>query len=484
MKQRVLNVLAIVAVAMTAMVSCGPKDEVDLSIYESQTANTTHQVYNYAPDAPVSAFYSVKVAGDDCYVYPVNTNHDKPQLVSFGTNGLVRVEVTPLTVSPKSVVVRPLAKNYPHKIEGGKIILYLTEGDHATIEVNGDEDAPIFLFANPLEINKPDRNDPNVEYYEAGKIYDKQPKFSIASGKTIYIEGGAIVKGAFDVKGVNNITLAGYGIIDDFYVKKENQSLWSFKVWECNNVKVDGLTVCNMYGWSCAFLEVNDLDINNFKVIAPYNEFNDVGVDNGGIDLLGCQRAKCVNSFAYAHDDGILVKAHKWSYAAHAQDNLFENCISWTVGGGNSFEVGYELDKGVEDVTFRNIYALHSGTRANAYRRGAVTIHNATAGVVQNINYENVHIEDPKEYGIYVSLLRSEYGIGDGVEWGPGVIKNVTFKNVYFYKEPPRGHQINGLNNGDSRVQNLVFENLNICGKKITQPDERFFIQLADVKFK
>ena len=98
MKQRVLNVLAIVAVAITALVSCGPKDEVDLSIYESQTANTTHQVYNYAPEAPVSAFYSVKVAGDDCYVYPVNTNHDKPQLVSFGTNGLVRVEVTPLNV--------------------------------------------------------------------------------------------------------------------------------------------------------------------------------------------------------------------------------------------------------------------------------------------------------------------------------------------------------------------------------------------------
>ena len=465
------------------LVACGP-EEVDLSVYEEQSANTAHQVYTYAPDAPVSAYYSVTVAGDDCYVYPVNTNHDKPQLVSFGTDGLVRVEVTPLKVEPKSVVVRPLAKNYPHKIENGKIILYLTEGDHATIEVNGDEDVPMFLFANPLEVNKPSASDPNVKYYAAGQIYDLQPTFGLATGQTLYIEGGAIVKGAFQVKGKDNITIAGYGIIDDFYVKDANQSLWSFKVWECNNVKVDGVTVCNMYGWSCAFLEVNDLDINNFKVIAPYNEYNDVGVDNGGIDLLGCQRAKCINSFAYAHDDGILVKAHKWNYAAHAKDNLFENCISWTVRGGNSFEIGYELDKGVENVTFRNIYALHSGTSTNSYRRGAVTIHNATAGVVENINYENVYIEDPKEYGIYISLLKSEYGIGDGVEWGPGVIKNVTFKNVYFYKEPPRGHHINGLNNGDNMVQNLVFENLNICGKKITQPNDRFYISLADVKFK
>lgn len=471
-----------VAVAMAAVVACGPKEApID---YDAQTVNTIHEVYTYAPDAPVSAFYSVKVAGDDCYVFPVNTNHDKPQLVSFGTDGLVRVEVTPLKVTPNSVVVRPLAKNYPHKIEGGKIILYLNEGDHATIEINGDEDIPLFLFANPLETNKPSPTDSGVHYYAAGKIYDLQPKVQIASGETLYIEGGAIVKGAFDVKGTDNITIAGYGILDDFYVKAENQSLWSFKVWECNNVKVDGLTVCNMYGWSCAFLEVNDLDINNFKVIAPYNEYNDVGVDNGGIDLLGCQRAKCINSFAYAHDDGILVKARKWNYGAPVKDNLFENCIAWTVGGGNSFEIGYELHDGVEDVTFRNIYALHSGTRNNSYRRGAVTIHNATGGTVKNINYENVHIEDPKEFGIYISLLKAEYGIGTGIEWAPGVIKDVTFKNVYFYKEPVRGHHINGLNKDANKVQNLTFENLNICGKKITQPDASFFIQLADVKFK
>lgn len=462
--------------------SCGPKE--NFADYDAQTNNTTHEVYTYAPDAPESAFYSVKVAGDDCYVFPVNTNHDKPQLASFGTDGLVRVEVTPLKVTPKSVVVRPLAKHYPHKIEGGKIILYLDEGDQATIEVNGDEDIPIFLFANPLETNKPSPADSGVHYYAAGKIYDLQPKVKIASGETLYIEGGAIVKGAFDVKGTDNITIAGYGILDDFYVKAENQSLWSFKVWECNNVKVDGLTVCNMYGWSCAFLEVNDLDINNFKVIAPYNEYNDVGVDNGGIDLLGCQRAKCINSFAYAHDDGILVKARKWNYGAPVKDNLFENCIAWTVGGGNSFEIGYELHDGVEDVTFRNIYALHSGTRDMAYRRGAVTIHNATAGTVKNIKYENVHIEDPKEFGIYISLLKSEYGIGTGIEWGPGIIRDVSFKNVYFYKEPVRGHQINGLNNDANKVRNITFDNLQICGKKITKPDSSFFIQLAEVEFK
>lgn len=469
------------AVAMT-VVACGPKEEyID---YDAQTTSTTHEVYTYSPAAPMSAYYTVTVGGDDCYVYPVNTSHDKPQLVSFGTDGLVRVEVTPLKVTPTSVVVRPLAKKYPHRIENGKIVLYLNEGDHATIEVNGDENAPLFLYANPLEVNKPKPTDQGVRYYAAGQIYDLQPTFGLASGETLYIEGGAIVKGAFQVRGVDNITIAGYGIIDDFYVKNENQNLWSFKVWECNNVKVDGVTVCNMYGWSCAFLTVNDLDINNFKVIAPYNEFNDVGVDNGGIDLLGCQRAKCINSFAYAHDDGILVKAHKWGYRGHVKDNLFENCISWTVGGGNSFEIGYELNDGVEDVTFRDIYALHSGTRENAYRRGAVTIHNATGGTVQNIRYENVHIEDPKEFGIYISLLRSEYGIGDGVEWAPGVIKDVSFKNVYFYKEPVRGHQINGLNSGDSKIRNLVFENFQVCGKKVTKLDDSFFVQLAEVEFK
>ena len=462
------------------LVACGPNDSID---YDAQTVGTTHEVYTYAPYAPVSTYYTVTVGGENCYVYPVNTRYDKPQLVSFGTDGLVRVEITPLKVNPTSVVVRPLAKKFPHRIENGKIVVYLNEGDHATVEVNGDEDVPIFLYANPLETNKPIPTDKGVHYYAAGKIHDLQPTFGIASGETLYIEGGAIVRGAFQVRGVDNITVAGYGIIDDFYVKNENQINWSFKVWECNNVKVDGVTVCNMYGWSCAFLEVNDLDINNFKVIAPYNEFNDTGVDNGGIDLLGCQRAKCINSFAYAHDDGILVKARKWDYGAPVKDNLFENCISWTVGGGNSFEIGYELYDGVEDVRFRNIYALHSGTKQTAYRRGAVTIHNATSGKVKNISYENVHIEDPKEFGIYISILKSEYGIGTGVEWAPGYISDVSFKNVYFYKEPPRGHHIQGMQD-EHVIKNLTFENLNICGKRVTSPNSAFYIVHSDVEFK
>ena len=197
-----------VAVAMAAVVACGPK-EVPIN-YDAQTVGTTHQVYTYAPDAPRSAYYTVTVGGDNCYVYPVNTNHDKPQLVSFGTNGLVKVEITPLKVNPTSVVVRPLAKKFPHKIENGKIVVYLTEGDHATVEVNGDEDVPIFLYVNPLETNKPSPDAPGVHYYAAGKIYDKQPTFGIATGETLYIEGGAIVKGAFQVRGVDNITVAGY----------------------------------------------------------------------------------------------------------------------------------------------------------------------------------------------------------------------------------------------------------------------------------
>ena len=147
-----------VAVAMAAVVACGPKEApID---YDAQTVGTTHEVYTYAPDAPRSAYYAVTVGGDNCYVYPVNTNHDKPQLVSFGTNGLVKVEIIPLKVNPTSVVVRPLAKKFPHKIENGKIVVYLTEGDHATVEVNGDEDVPIFLYANSLEIDKPSPDAP------------------------------------------------------------------------------------------------------------------------------------------------------------------------------------------------------------------------------------------------------------------------------------------------------------------------------------
>ena len=108
-------------------------------------------------------------------------------------------------------------------------------------------------------------------------------------------------------------------------------------------------------------------------------------------------------------------------------------------------------------------------------RRAAISIHQAAAGKITNISYENVHIEDPQEYGIYLSVMKSGYDIGlkEGEVWTPGSIDGVTFKNVYIYKNAPQGNLIlYGHDAGEHNVKNLTFENFFINGQKITSLEQ------------
>ena len=444
--------------------------------YEELTKNTIVENYQYAPEAPRSAYYSVSVAGQDCYVFPMITNHDKPHVVTFGANGLVRVEVVPNLVMPETVVVRPLVKEYPHWIEDGKIVLYLKEGDKATVEINGDEKMPLFIFVNPLETNKPSKDDPNVVYCEAGKIYDRQPTYYVTSGQTLYIEGGAIVKGGFRPEKQDNITIAGYGIMDDFHVLPENNSKWACRMDRCNGAKVSGVVIANMAGYSCATIMSTDIVFDDVKIIASWNEDNPTGVENGGIAFFACQRVKCSNMYSYAHDDTYMVKTNKWSWKGEAKDLVFENCQAFNAKGGNAFEIGYEVNEGVDGVTFRDCYVLHSSkTEGYTYRHAAFSIHNGTAGTVKNVHYENLYIDDPKEFCLYLSCLHDTgYSLGDGIEWGPGKIENVSFKNVHVYKKAPYGDVIVGYD-ADHTVKNVSFEDYYIEGKKITSFEEAGF---------
>ena len=471
-----MMLFGLLAMACTPTPGGGEEPEPTVNPYEELTKGTTVENYKYAPDAPRSPYYYVTVAGEECYVFPMVTNHDKPHITTFGTNGLVRVEITPCMVTPETVVVRPLAKEYPHWIEDGKIVLYLNEGDKATVEINGDEDVPLIVFANSLETNKPSPDAEGVVFLEAGKLHDKQAVFTIGAGQTLYIEGGAIMVGALQVTLQDNITVAGHGILDDFHVLHDNNSKWAFRLDRCNNANISGIVIANMAGYSCATIMSEGVSFDNVKVIAPYNEDHVSGVENGGIAFFACQHCTVKNFYSYAHDDTYMVKTNKWSWKGEAKDLLFENCQAFNVSGGNGYEIGYEVNEGVDGVTFRDCYVLHSAkSRNNTYRHGSFTIHNSTAGTVKNILYENIYIDDPKEFDLYISVLPDcGYSLGDGVEWGPGKIENITFRNVYVHKKAPYGEIMFGLD-VDHAVKNVSFENFFIEGEKIDSYEKAGF---------
>ena len=57
------------------------------------------------------------------------------------------------------------------------------------------------LFANPVEVNPPSPTDPNVIYLGPG-LYTQD--YTVPSGKTLYIAGGAVIKAAVNLDNATN----------------------------------------------------------------------------------------------------------------------------------------------------------------------------------------------------------------------------------------------------------------------------------------
>lgn len=441
--------------------------------------NTTVESYEYASTVVPSSFYAVEVNGKSTRTLPTSEAH----VCVFGCDGLVEVEVIDLRRTIENVVVRPISKNYTYSHDGSSVKLYLRPYDQVVVEINGDETNPLFVFANPLEESfRPQEDDPNVVFFKAGGVYGLNQTQLVRSGQTIYVEGGAILTGGVISEGLENVKIAGCGILDG-----RETSTQAIKIGKTKGLTIENITVLNRNLWTTYLWECEDILVDNYKVVAVATTLHQYGAENDGCDLLGCKNAVVKRSFSYCHDDAFCIKAQKWLVGAEVDNVEFNECIAWNVGGGNSFEIGYELNQNVNDVRYRNIYAIRTAGRTPSLRRGALGVQNGAGGKVTNISYDGVWVEDPREYGIYMGILKSSYDIGNGVVWTPGEVDGVSVKNANFLVKPPYGFHFEGYDVDVHKLKNITLENITIGGEKLTQSNAKqmgMVIKNADVQIK
>ena len=454
--------ILLAGMSFAAILSCNGNTRADNASGGGKPTNDTAfnatdvetELYSYANSVIPSQYYSVKVNGHDATVIPGiaapegNQPDEEHQICIFGCAGEVLVEI---------VMLKP--------------------GDRAVVEINGKEDNDLFIFVNPLEDSKPSKDDPDVSYYEAGTVTDVG-SMSIPSGHTVYIEGGAIVKGNFTCsQNSSDIAVKGAGIIDSRGVNARG-----IQFHKISNLTIDGVTMLNDINWSNLIAEGTDVSINNYKVVAVYNPENTTGCENDALDLLGCRNAVVKGCFGYAHDDIFCVKSHKWSYKGEVDNILFEDCIAWNFRSGNSFVVGAETNYDISGVTYRNCVSIHSaGNPSGTLNRGGLSVHHCAGGHVSDILFENIVLEDCKEYGIHIDIRKSyvsNLGNDDNnspVPFSPGTADGIILRNVEILNTPPEGNFAFGYD-ASHRIEGLVFDNVRIAGTEITAANiETFF---------
>lgn len=125
---------------------------------------------------------TVTVNGQECYVYDTNVNHTRqwvsnylpPQsrtpVAYFDFEGTVEVTVTApdrlcetASVSPLSAGIEPVVDAQAHTVT----FRIDTPGNY-TVQFDQSPERALHLFANPLETEVPDPDDPNVIYMAGG----------------------------------------------------------------------------------------------------------------------------------------------------------------------------------------------------------------------------------------------------------------------------------------------------------------------------
>lgn len=445
--------------------------------------------------------FKVLVNGQEAFVY--NTPHFA--FTQFDFEGKAEIEVIS-TADIKWVDIRPKSDEISYVSSHNKIGFIIYDPVQLSIELNGENDRPLYLMANPPAPKKPE-NEENILLFNEGKEYDVN-HYKLTSNQEVYIEGGAIVKGMFDLQNVEKVKITGRGIIDG----GDNQKLdlpRLIKMDHSTNVEVSGITFLNSLRWTIQPSDCDNVVFDNIKMFHW-----DTGSD--GIDVCSSKNIIIKNSFLRCNDDCIVIKAPgERSYypdpkplGNDVSDVLVENCVLWNMAWGNAIEIGFELrSEKIENIVFRNIDVI------NVDRGAVLSIHNGDYATVQNVIYEDIRVENAQHKLIDLAIFLSQYsydrpneegyrtkyylhGAWDGVQKireGKGKfharyrghIKNITFKDIKIVDGPVPFSIISGFDD-EHQVQNVTINNLMFYSDKINNAgDGKFFIDKAkNVSFK
>jgi hypothetical protein len=421
-------------------------------------------VYGRPGEVPGSETVSVSVEDTPLFVYkvPVNNNRifsQEPVLSEaamsyFDFEGRVRVDVAAADL--QSVVVRPLSLGIEPQIRDGVASFYLEQPAQLTLEFNGDYKQVLHLFANPLETEVPDKNDPSVIYFEPG-VYETGI-FKVGSGQTVYLAGGAVVYGGIIADGVENVRIMGRGVFDGSIYDRWTQTTVPVDFRNSRNITVEGVGFMNPAGWTVNAYFCENFKADNVKIISARS-------NGDGFTIQSCKDVNISNSFVRSWDDSLVVKNYDMGNTSNVR---FENMIVWT-DLAQSCEVGYETyGETMEDISFENITVLHN------FHKPVMSVHNSDQAQIRNVVYRNITVEDAQmgdgdgaPYLMEITIASSQWSTSNT----RGLVDGVLFENITVLDGKTPGSNFRGYYDG-ANVTNVSINNLVIKGERITSMEQ------------
>ncbi len=442
-------------------------------------------VWTYPPSGEAtSTDYAVSVNGQPVAVYKATAGVDNGTIASFDFSGTVTVKVTRLSGDVTSAVVRPASAGVVPSVNTATrtITMTLTKPKNLSVEINGSATLPLYIFANPLDLEAPQAGDPNVIYYGPG-VSTVTGSIVIGSGQTLYLAPGAVVKAGFNANEPvqcvtstecqnydaafrttgSNVKIRGRGMIDAAPLRTAGagggrvlkHALETAKVngtQGSNGVSIEGITVTNTPWWNVRIVNSENVAVRNVKVI-------DEHINGDGIDVDNSRNVTVEDSFVRSGDDSLAVKATYGGSSFFAPDDIvFRNNVVWNTLG-RSLGITWEAHRDFSDITWIDNDVIHhnnfclSGWGDSCFVLSVWLDATSPSLMVSRVRFENIRIEDSNQPPIEIRA-------------NGGTIDGVVFKNIQHQPASSSAGILKGAS-ATEPLRNVVIDNLRINGARV-----------------
>ena len=415
--------------------------------------------HDYPRICPRSDEYNVKIDGGRAFVYHTSAGN----FVSFETDSEVTIQVeTPRKSRNINVLPRRLDIN-PGK-EDNTFSFQLPVGEKVLIEIDNLE--PLFVYSNTIAVNKPNPEAPGVRYYKSGQVYEVG-QLKLTDNETLYIEGGAVVRGTVLASSAKNVHIFGYGVLDGGYFRQYGEHSHHVRLEDCRDARVEDIIMIEPPGWMLVLYFSENIAINNIKELGE-------GAGTDGVDIVGSRHVRIENSIMRNGDDCIVIKFF-------VRDNYIEPVLNKIEGpsdievrgcslqanNGQVFEIGHELIVNpVKDIRFIDCDVL--GAHGHA---GVFGIHNCDGATVSDVLYQDIRVDHYYSKLIDMRIIKSRWSKEDKI----GYVNNVVFKDIKVTSSiynPGYSISLIGGYDDQHQINNVTIEDFYINGVKVTNADQ------------
>ncbi len=442
-------------------------------------AGAADRVVTYPAPAgePLSGDYEVTANGQKIDVYTARVL-DPPfagkqwdfggpySFANFDMAGRVTVRIK----SPRSLrntVVRPQAAVASMTVEDDHTLVLTLDGPHKfSVEPDGRK-GPLLLFANPLEDNPPQPNAPNVIYFGPG--IHRADKITVGSNQTLYLAGGAVVKGGVWAQG-DHIRIAGRGILDGSDWEWRKGPTPNVMAIQGNHIEVSGITIRGASHWTVVPRNSRHVTVRGIKLCGSRVQNDD------GVNPCNSQDVLITDCFIRSDDDCVALKGLDFSAAdSNVERITVENSVLWC-DRARIFLLGHESRAAyMRQVTLRNLDIIHFTMTPFLFEPG------------EDMRLEDVTVEDVRLHGegqrefIRLRPVVNQY-MRKKV---PGFVRNVRFRNVTVDGAP--GEYLVQLEGADAEhnVRGVTFDHVTINGQPLAADQGRLRIgeHVEEVQF-